>query len=71
MTEETTSYVSPAVAAIIFSLGTGILGGVASMILAKRVERTEGVSLPLLLLAVGIASSLNIAFALKMPYKLE
>lgn len=66
---ETSSYVSPAVASIIFSLGTGMLGGVASIILAKRIERTEGVSLPILLAAVGIASALNVIFALNIPYK--
>lgn len=66
---ETPGYVSPALASIIFSLGTGMLGGVASIILAKRIEKTEGVSLPILLLVVAIASALNIAFALKLPYK--
>ena len=62
------AYVSPAVATIIFSLGTGALGGIASMILAKRIERTEGVNIGILLLAVSIASALNIGFALAIPY---
>ena len=65
---ETTSYVSPAVASIIFSIGTGALGGVASLILAKRIEKSAGVSLPVLLLVVGAASALNVIFALNLPY---
>ena len=63
----TTSYVSPAVASIIFSIGTGALGGVATMILAKRIEKSVGVSLPIILLAVGMASALNVAFAFSIP----
>ena len=62
------AYVSPAVATIIFSLGTGMLGGVASMILAKRIERTEGVNIGILILAVAMASALNIGFAVSIPY---
>lgn len=62
------AYVSPAVATIIFSLGTGALGGVASMILAKRIERTEGVNIGILILAVAMASALNIGFALAIPH---
>ena len=62
------AYVSPAVATIIFSLGTGALGGIASMILAKRIERTEGVNIGILILVVAIASLLNIGFAMTIPY---
>ena len=62
------AYVSPAFATIIFSLGTGALGGIASMVLAKRIERTEGVNIGILLLAVAISSALNIGFALTLPY---
>lgn len=69
MNDKLASYVSPAVASIIFSLGTGALGGVASIILAKRIERTGGVNLTLLLLVVAIASAMNVIFALKLPYK--
>lgn len=63
----TTSYVSPAVASIIFSIGTGALGGVATMILAKRIEKSVGVSIPIILMAVAISSALNVAFALTIP----
>ena len=67
MTEE--SYVSPALASIIFSLGTSAIGGVASVILAKRIEKSFGVNLGILLIAVGVASAINLIMAFKLPYK--
>lgn len=67
MTE--THTISPAMAVMIFTMGTGILGGLANMILATRIEKTEGVDPKLLLAAVGTASLLNIILAFKLPYK--
>jgi len=63
--------ISPAMATMIFSLGTGALGGIATMVFANRVERTYGVDLWYLLLAVAVASALNIFFAAMLPTEEE
>ncbi len=52
---------------MIFSLGTGALGGLATMVLSKRVESVEGIDLTTLLLCVGAASALNLFFAAALP----
>jgi len=64
---EEENIVSPAIATMIFSLGTGALGGLATMIFSKRIEYTKGVNLWVLILAVAAASALNIFFAFMLP----